>query len=61
MRKFFLGEILDPIFRRLGTAASAYLIGIGVQAETVNLIVTGMLAAAGLSVDLMLSHKARAK
>lgn len=61
IRSFVLVELLDPIARRIGTGVSGYLIGAGVESDTVNVIATGLVAALGVIVDLALSHKARAR
>lgn len=57
--KFIVGEVLDPVTRRLGTAVAAYLVALGVEAQTVDAITLGITAAAGLGIDLLLSHLSR--
>lgn len=59
--KIVLGEVIDPITRRLGTALAAYLVALGVQAQTVDAIVLGLTALAGVGVDLLLSHFERTR
>jgi len=53
------GEIFEPIIRRLGTASATYLVTVGVHADVANDVKLGIIAVAGITVDLMFSHLAR--
>ena len=59
MWNWVLTELLKPALRRLGTALGAYLVGAGVAADTVDLIVGGVLAAIGVAFDLFMSNRDR--
>lgn len=55
MRLFLLEQLALPTLRRVGTAFGAYMVGIGVQADVVTQITTGMIALGGVSLDLIMS------
>lgn len=59
MKLWVYQEILKPVIRRLGTAAGAYLAGIGVAATTVEQIVLGGTALAAVTLELLLSNRDR--
>ena len=59
MGKSLFHNIADPLLRRIGTGAAAYLVGIGVATETASLIEAGLIAALGVSIDLVSSYLSR--
>jgi hypothetical protein len=58
-QKFVIGELAQPIMRRIGTAAGGYLVGVGVATEVANTIVLGLIAAMGVGIDLINSSAER--
>lgn len=52
-------QFAKPILRRAGTAVAAYLLAQSVPADTVEIIVNGLTAAALVGADLLLSYKNR--
>ena len=50
-----LANLVKPLLRRAGTAFAALLLAQGVDADTAQQIVTGLLALATVSMDLALS------
>ena len=59
MKYFILKQLVEPAMRRIGSAGSAYLIGIGVAASSVEQIMLGLSAALAVGLELVLSAKAR--
>jgi len=49
-------ELAMPLLRRVGTALAAYLVGAGVASDDATAIVTGLIAVAGILMDLAFSY-----
>lgn len=55
MKRLLFDEIAKPVFRRLGTALGAFLIGYGATSDQSAQIVAGFIALMGLAADLLFS------
>lgn len=60
MQMWILVQLVKPALRRVGTALAAFLAGRGIPDDTISIIVTGAVAAAGVIIDLVASSKDRA-
>jgi hypothetical protein len=58
-RLFLLEELAGPIVRRSGTALASFLLGVGITSHQTDLIVSGAITAALVSIDLIGSHIVR--
>lgn len=59
MTGFLKNNIVLPLFGRIGTAVSVWLLSQGVQAQMVDTIVAGLLAVGMVGSELVLSFYAR--
>jgi hypothetical protein len=59
MYKGIVSEIVKPLIRRGGTAFGVFLMTLGLGQENVDQIVLGLVTAASVSADLLVSHWAR--
>ena len=57
--KFIIDELAKPLIRRLGTALGGFLLTVGVLEPQVDIIVAGAMAAASISIDLIVSNWSR--
>jgi hypothetical protein len=56
LQTFLLTELAAPLTRRLGTALGAYLVAQGIGSDPAEQIVTGVLAAIAVGIDLAMSY-----
>lgn len=61
VRSALMTSFIKPLVRRAGTAVSGYLLGLGVTAQSVDVIVAGVTTLLLVSVDLTLSHLDKGK
>lgn len=59
MQKIIVSEIVKPLIRRGGTAFGVFLMTLGLGQENVDQIVLGLVTAACVAADLLVSHWAR--
>lgn len=59
MQKIIVSEIVKPLIRRAGTAFGVFLMTLGLGQENVDQIVLGLVTAASVGADLLVSHWAR--
>lgn len=60
MNDLIVHQLLNPLFRRAGTALTAYLVGAGVVQSDAQAVGLGVAAFAAILLELGLSKKARA-
>lgn len=57
--KLLIKQVLNPLLGKVGTALAGYLAAQGVGADTTQQIVTGLIALALVTVDLVIDNKLR--
>lgn len=60
MKAILVNGLVRPLVARIGTALAAYLLAVGADGETVNLILNGLSAAVLVGIDLIVArHQSR--